>query len=303
MLRVAGHHIEVLGFVGLGVMGEPMCSNLAASSGLPVNGCDTRSEPLRRLASQGVTVWLNTQEMTHQCDLVFLCLANDDQVRDVCFGSSGFAATSSRVRVIVDCGTTSLSCTREFSGRAQEAGIVWVDSPVARGRGAAHEGSLLLLVGATKEVFSSLEPLLRCMGTDVLHCGDTGSGQVVKILNNKVMVQTVHALSEALAIARRTGVDGDVLFDAFSKGSADSKTLRVQGIQHLLPGNFPNHAFPTAYARKDIGLALALADEAGLDADLARSTAELLDRAIAAGFSECYYPVIQKILDSRKRDT
>jgi 3-hydroxyisobutyrate dehydrogenase-like beta-hydroxyacid dehydrogenase len=121
---------------------------------------------------------------------------------------------------------------------------------------------------------------------------------VVKILNNKVLFESVHSLAEALAIARAAGVNGDVLFDALAKGSADSKALRFQGTRHLLPGDFPPRTFPTLYARKDIGLALSLAAETGVDARCARTTAGLFDEAIDAGYDADYYPVILRIIEA-----
>jgi 3-hydroxyisobutyrate dehydrogenase-like beta-hydroxyacid dehydrogenase len=113
------------------------------------------------------------------------------------------------------------------------------------------------------------------------------------------MIQAVHALAEALAIADASGVDGATLFDVFSKGSADSQVLRYQGIKFMLPRNFPRAAFPTSYAKKDMGLAIELAAEYGIDTRLAQHTFDFLDHAIDAGHSLDYYPVILTLFKPR----
>jgi 3-hydroxyisobutyrate dehydrogenase len=114
------------------------------------------------------------------------------------------------------------------------------------------------MVGGNAEVFAAIEPLLACCGTNITCCGLVGSGQVVNILNNMVVVETVVALSKALAIGRRAGVNGAVLFDTLAKGSADSFALRNHGIRAVLPDLFPGQAFSAAYARKDLAYALEL---------------------------------------------
>jgi 3-hydroxyisobutyrate dehydrogenase-like beta-hydroxyacid dehydrogenase len=129
----------------------------------------------------------------------------------------------------------------------------------------------------------------------VTHCGPVGSGQIVKIL--MVLVETVVALSEALAIARRSGVDGQVLFDTLAKGSADSFALRNHGMKSVLPGVFPERAFSSVYARKDIDYALALAEEVGFSPGAARHAHDMLSEAIERGDGDLYWPVISRVMD------
>jgi 3-hydroxyisobutyrate dehydrogenase-like beta-hydroxyacid dehydrogenase len=295
-VQVNGAVVEKLGFIGLGVMGEAMCLNLAARVGMPVLGYDLLPEPLQRLADAGVPVCGSIAEIAGICELIFLCLASDKQVDDACFGSNGVTQRSSRVKVIVDCGTTSVAFTRAAAARCRAEGITWIDAPIARGREGARAGTLAFMVGAKRKVFDAVAPLLSTMGTDIIFCGDVGHGQIVKILNNKVVLQQVHALAEALVIGESLGVDGKVLFDAFAKGSADCKALHAQGMNHLLTGNFPPQTFSTLYALKDIGHAIQLADETHVDGSLAQNTRELLERSRDAGHEEDYYPVFVKLL-------
>jgi 3-hydroxyisobutyrate dehydrogenase len=131
----------------------------------------------------------------------------------------------------------------------------------------------------------------------VTHCGAIGAGQVTKILNNMVLIETVVALSEALAIAKREGVDPKLLFETLAKGSADSFALRNHGMKALLPGAFPEQAFSTEYALKDLGYALDLARKAGLTLGFAELAKTLLKQAIDAGYGKNYWPVVSRVID------
>jgi 3-hydroxyisobutyrate dehydrogenase len=148
------------------------------------------------------------------------------------------------------------------------------------------------MVGADDATFARVAPYLRCFAREVLHCGPVGAGQVVKLMNNMVLFETGAAIAEALAIARQSGVASEVLLDALSKGSADSFALRNHGRNAMLPRAYPERAFSTRYALKDLEYALSLAAQAGVDAAGARLVRARFRRAIAAGDGERYWPVI-----------
>src|SRR5689334_10264830 len=153
------------------------------------------------------------------------------------------------------------------------------------------------MVGADAQVFEKVKPWLATFATDITLCGPVGCGQVVKILNNMVLFETVIAIAEAKAIAERAGVPGDVLFEALSKGSADSFALRNHGVKAVLPGEFPLRAFSVSYARKDLTYALRLAAQGGVDARGARVADAWLAEAIAAGLQAQYWPVVSRLID------
>jgi 3-hydroxyisobutyrate dehydrogenase-like beta-hydroxyacid dehydrogenase len=290
--------IDHLGFVGLGVMGEAMCANLVRKAGLPVHGADVKREPVDRLAQFGLKPAGSVAEVARAADLIFLSLPTGVQVEEVCFGPDGIASAGGRVHTIVDMGTSPPKLTREIAERMAAQGLTFVDAPVARMRQAAKEGTLSIMVGGPKEVFDEVRPYLGCMGSDITHCGDVGSGQVVKILNNMVVFMTVHALAEALTIGRKAGVDGKLLFEVMSMGSADSFALRTPGQKALVPDTFPEDTFPTDYAIKDIKLALDLAREGGLDPQAAKLTCSLLEATSRAGFARNYYPAMIRLINS-----
>ena len=286
-----------IGFVGLGVMGEPMCRNLAAKSGAPVIAYDVSPEPLRRLQEHGVRAAARLDEAARESDVVFLALPSGRQVEEVCLEPNGLLASARAGQIVVDLGTSPVDLTRRLASAFAEKEARFVDAPVARTRQAADEGTLSIMVGADDATFEALRPLLGCIGSDITHCGAVGAGQTVKILNNMVLIATVVSLSEALAVARRTGLDGKLLFETLAKGSADSFALRNHGMKAILPGNFPRQAFSTDYARKDLGYALALAAEVGLTLEAAKTAERLLDEASRRGFGDLYWPVVSRVID------
>ena len=285
-----------LGFIGLGVMGEPMCRNLARCSGRSVIAFDQDSAPLNRLAKIGVAPAKTVQEVG-AAEIVFLSLPDGDAVSAVCFGKEGLLSQLDAGSTLVDLGTSPVALTREIALLAMEQSVAFADAPVARTRAAAEAGTLSIMVGAAESIYARLEPLLRHMGEDVTHCGDVGAGQTVKLMNNMVLFQTVSALAEALHIARRSGVDDQVLLETLAKGSADSFALRNHGMNALLPEIFPTSAFSARYALKDNDYALALAAAAGVSADGAELVARRLQESINAGYGDDYFPVLSRLLD------
>jgi 3-hydroxyisobutyrate dehydrogenase-like beta-hydroxyacid dehydrogenase len=286
-----------IGFIGTGVMGEPICRNLARKSGLPVSAFDTDRAALARLAADGVTAVNDIATLTRDCDLIFLSLPSGEIVSQVAHQAGGLLAGARPGQVIVDTSTSPVDTTRTLASEFASRAAHFVDAPVARTRAAAEAGTLSVMVGADDALFSRLEPLIGTYATEITLCGGTGCGQVVKILNNMVLFETVLALAEARAIGERAGVDPALLFDTLTKGSADSFALRSHGMKAMLPGDFPERAFSVRYARKDLGYALKLAEETGVEAHGARTVDGFFERAIAAGLGDLYHPVIRKLVD------
>ena len=278
-----------LGFIGLGVMGEPMCRNLARKSGRSVVAWDLRQEPLDRLAADGIAAAGSLEELAGKAEIVFLSLPGEPEIRDAVKGLQG--------STVVDCSTAPVSLARELSQKFEFA-----DAPVARTRQAAVDGTLSIMVGASESLFKRIEPLLRCMATDVTHCGPPGAGQAVKLLNNMVLSMTVMALAEALAVAKASGVvDPRLLFETLMKGSADSFALRNHGMKALLPETHPEKAFPVTYMAKDVGYALDLARSARLELAGAGTAYELLKETEKLGFGGAYHTALIEAV--RKRST
>ncbi len=286
---------ETIGFIGLGVMGEPICRNLQLKSGLPVVAFDRFAEPLERLNADGVRTGSSAHDVAASADVLFLCLPSGKHVEAVIAEILPAIRTG---QVVVDLGTSPVQLARRIATQFSARGAAFADAPIARTREAAQRGTLSVMVGADPEVFARLEPLIRCFATDVTHCGAVGAGQVVKILNNMVLFETVNALAEALAVGRRAGLDPALLFDTLSKGSADSFALRNHGIKAMVPDNFPERAFSVEYARKDLSYALDLANDVGVPLRGAKVVDEVLRETSAAGFGGAYFPVLARVVNA-----
>jgi 3-hydroxyisobutyrate dehydrogenase len=285
--------ITTLGFIGLGVMGEPMCGHLARRSGKPILAYDLRPEPLERLASNAVTA-ASLEQIAARADLILMSLPDGKAMASV------VAALEPHLKpgqCVVDTSTSSVALTREIGARLTAKGIFFADAPVARTREAASRGELSIMVGADDATFAHVRPILETMGTDVSLCGPIGCGQVVKILNNMLVFQNCAALAEAIAIGRRNGVAADKLLPIMAMGSGDSFVLRNHGMKAMVPREFPLRAFSTRYAMKDLSYALEMADAAGLDVKAARLTMERLRETEAAGFGDEYHPVVLNVID------
>ncbi|GGE27972.1 3-hydroxyisobutyrate dehydrogenase [Primorskyibacter flagellatus] len=281
----------VLGFIGLGVMGEPICRNMMVKSGAPMLVSDLSAAPVARLTALSAEQ-AAPEEIAARADMIFLSLPGGPQVEAV----AGTLIPMLRAgQVLVDMSTAPVGLTRDLAARAEAAGARYADAPVARTRAAAEAGTLAIMVGAEEETFSQVEPVLSHAGDTILHCGPVGCGQVAKILNNMVLFQNVVAMSEALALGTAAGMDGGRLFDIISQGSGDSFALRNHGMKAMIPDTFPKQAFPTDYALKDVSYALELARDAGLAAPGAELAEARMRMAKAAGFAEEYFPVLARL--------
>lgn len=289
-----------IGFIGLGVMGEPICRNLARKSSAKVRAFDLDSGPMNRLVMDGVES-ADIATIMATSDVVFLSLPSGEVVAQLSRQEGGLLALARAGQIVIDLSTSPVDTTRQLEVEFAAKQAKFVDAPVARTRAAAEAGTLAVMVGAEPELFEKVKPLIATFASDIALCGPVGCGQVLKILNNMVLFETVVAISEAKAIGEKAGVDPVVLFDTLTKGSADSFALRNHGIKAVLPGEFPERAFSVRYARKDLLYALKLAQETGVDARGARVVDQWFTEAIDAGLGEQYHPVISQLMTSTKK--
>ncbi|MFJ3459879.1 NAD(P)-dependent oxidoreductase [Achromobacter spanius] len=277
-------------------MGGPMCANLVKKSGRKVVAYDSVQAAADEAQSHVVEIADGVAQVAEKVDIVFLSLPSIDQVESVC---EALLAAPRRPSLIVDMSTSNVSRTRALAQRLKAEGIAFLDAPVARTKQAAVDGKLFISVGGAESDFARVVSYLNCMGSDVLHCGEVGSGQIVKILNNYMVFMTVNALSEAITIGRQAGMDAEKLLSLLSQGSADSFVLRNHGMKSLAKDDFPEKTFPMTYAIKDCALALDLAKEGGFSPRIGVYTHEMMCRARDAGFALNYHPAVIQLIDGR----
>ncbi|TMG73861.1 MAG: NAD(P)-dependent oxidoreductase [Betaproteobacteria bacterium] len=286
----------MIGFVGVGVMGEPICRHVASKSGKEVRAYDLASAPLARLAAHGVKAAASVQEIAEHSEVVYLSLPGELEVKEVCVGRGSLLMHMRPASYILDLSTVPMALARELESRFAARGIHYIDAPVARTRAAAEAGTLSVMVGCAEALFARVKPWLEYFATEVTRCGPAGAGQALKLINNMVLFQSVAALAEALALIRRLDLDPAKALAVLSKGSADSFALRNHAMKAMLPNEFPERAFSVEYALKDLGYALGLARTAGVELTGLKSAKTLLEKAAAAGHGGEYFPVIAKVV-------
>lgn len=291
--------IKAVGFIGLGVMGEAMCRNLVRKCGKPVIGFDVRPEPLDRLAKDGVKRAASIPELMDQVDAVFVCVPGEPESRAVCLGKGGVVESAHAGQIVVDMSTVPPAVGRDVAAACAKKSVDFLDAPIARARFAAIEGTLCIMVGGDAAVLERARPYLDTMGTDVMHCGPVGTGQVMKLMNNMIVFENLNAVAEGFTIAKRAGMDGKTFLEILSKGSGDSFVCRNHAMKSMAIDDHPENAFPVTYAIKDVSYAVKLAEEVGVDARGAKLVIDMLEHADKAGYGAKYSTIIQRIVDGK----
>jgi 3-hydroxyisobutyrate dehydrogenase-like beta-hydroxyacid dehydrogenase len=287
----------VIGFVGLGVMGGPMCRNVALKHSGEVIAFDMNPVAFAALEGTRARRAQTLAEVAQRADVVFLSLPGGQQVEQVCIGAQGLASVTPVPSVIVDLSTTSVAVARAVAERLASQGVAFADAPVARTREAAQRGELSIMVGADEALYARIEPWLRYMGSDVTRCGGVGCGQVVKLINNALLFENTVAIAEMMVVGERAGVPASVLLDAVSKGSGDSFALRNHARKAMLPRQFPEKSFPPEYVLKDISYVLELAAQVDVSAHFTELAQRYYAAAAANGWSGRYFPAVIEVVD------
>jgi 3-hydroxyisobutyrate dehydrogenase-like beta-hydroxyacid dehydrogenase len=286
----------VIGFVGIGAIGGPMCRNLALKHTGELWAYDLNPEAWEAVEGTPARRAASVAQLAEVCDIVFLSLPGGPQVEQVCLGAGGLAAGPRRPALVVDLSTTTVATARAVAAQLAAHGVGFADAPVARTREAARRGELSIMVGADAEVFARIEPLLRHLGSDITHCGGIGCGQVVKLINNALVFEHTAALAEMMVLGERAGVSPATLLEAVSKGSGDSFVLRNHARKAMLPREFPTQGFPPEYALKDIGYVLELAQHTGTRTPLTQLAQRYYEAAVAKGLGGRYFPVVIELV-------
>lgn len=291
--------IRKIAFIGTGVMGGRMCRNLATKGDVPVIAYDLDPDKVAALDNAGVEAAPTIEAAVSVADLVIMCLPGEPQVRAVLFEPGGVLEHVKAGQTVVDMTTATANVAREAAEKLAAKLVDFADAPIARGVSSAEDGTLSIMVGGSDAVFERIKPAMSCMGTEITHCGGVGTGMVMKLMNNYIVFMNTSALAEALLIGRRAGVDGELLFETLSRGSADSFVLRKHGMQYMVKGDFPDDVFPVTYSLKDLSYALKLAEETKVDAATGKLVEQRFKDAIDAGYGELYGPVLYKLLEDQ----
>ena len=298
-MTINSNKAPVIGFVGLGVMGGPMCRNVALKHSGDVLAFDSNDAAFEAVNETKARRVASLAEMAAQADIVLLSLPGDPTVETMSLGANGLTSGARKPQVIVDLSTTTVASARMVGEKLAAMGVAFADAPVARTREAAQRGELSIMVGASADLYARIEPVLRYMASDVTLCGEVGCGQVVKLINNALVFENTVALAEMMVLGERAGVDPSTLLDAVSKGSGDSFVLRNHGRKAMLPRVFPDKSFSPEYVLKDIGYVLELAHSTGVNAQVTELAQRYYTATAQNGFSGRYYPAVIEVIDGK----
>lgn len=247
-----------IGFVGLGLIGAPMCKNLVAA-GHEVSVWNRTASRMDPLVAEGAHPAASAAEAARGSEVTITCVSDSADVRDVILGVGGVVEGASSGAVVIDMSTISPAVTREIAAKLLEQGTHMIDAPVSGGVTGAAAGTLSIMAGGDRAVFDRSLPVLEAMGTKITYCGPTGMGQVTKLTNQIAGLGTMAAMCEALVFAASNGADLDAVLAALGGGAAGSWMVENLG-PSLVQGKF-DPGFMVKLAHKDLRLVLEAATE------------------------------------------
>jgi 3-hydroxyisobutyrate dehydrogenase len=253
--------MTTVGLAGAGIMGRGMAQNLLAK-GFALSVWNRTRSKLEPLVAQGATEAASPAELARRSEVVLTCLSDSGPVEAVLFGPGGVAEGVRPDSVVVDTSTVSPSKTREFAARLAERGATLLDAPLSGGSEGAARGTLSIMVGGASEALERVLPVLEAVGKQITHVGPSGSGQMVKLVNQILVVGTMLSMAEALTFAQAAGLDLEKTLAAVGGGAASSWTLQNRAPQILRRDFRPG--FSVDLQQKDLRLVLAAADELGV---------------------------------------
>lgn len=283
-----------VGFVGLGIMGRPQALNLI-KGGHTLAVWARRAESMKPLQDAGAKACTSPSEVAAQSDVTIVMVADTHDVEEVIFGEKGCASGAKSGSVIVDMSTIAPVATRSMAKRLAEKGVEMLDAPVSGGEVGAINGTLTIMVGGKQAVFDKVKPLFECMGKTITLVGDSGAGQVAKACNQIVVGVTIEAVSEALVLARRMGVDAGKVREALMGGFAGSKVMEIHG-KRILDNDF-KPGFKTKLHQKDLKIVMQTAHELGLGLPATAIVAQHLNALMGSGDGELDSSAIAKVID------
>ncbi|MBR4939505.1 MAG: NAD(P)-dependent oxidoreductase [Burkholderiaceae bacterium] len=248
-------------FIGLGNMGFPMAGHLlrAGHKVTVYNRTTTKAEEW--VETFGGQMALTPREAAADCDVVFTCVGNDDDLRSVVLGENGVFAGMKPNAILFDCTTDSAMVARELAAVANEKGLRFIDGPVSGGQAGAENGVLTVMCGAAEADFAEAREVAMAFAAAVTRIGEVGCGQLAKMCNQICIAGIVEALSEAIAFGENAGLDMPLVLDVISKGAAQSWQMENRG-KTMVKREF-DFGFAVDWMRKDLGLCLAEAKKNG----------------------------------------
>ena len=269
-----------IGFSGLGIMGKPMAINLL-KAGYNLTVYDIRPEPVKEVVAAGAQEGRCSEDVAKKSEVVITMLPNSPEVKEAVLGQHGVLDGAKPGTILIDMSSIAPLVSKEVAAKAQEKGVEMLDAPVSGGEPKAIDGTLSIMVGGKKEVFDQVEDILKVMGASAVLVGDIGSGNTTKLANQIIVALNIAAMSEAMVLATKAGVDPEKVYQAIRGGLAGSTVLDAK-VPLALDGNF-KPGFRIELHIKDLQNALDTAQELGVSVPLASGVMEVMQSLKASG--------------------
>jgi 3-hydroxyisobutyrate dehydrogenase-like beta-hydroxyacid dehydrogenase len=288
--------VERVGFVGLGIMGSRMAANLRRAGYELTVFNRTRERAEAFAAEHGATVAGTPAEVGAACNVVITVVVDGAQVEAVLLGADGVAAQAGEGTLCVDMSTIAPADTRRIGAALHERGIGFVDAPVTGSSPKAESGTLTIMAGGDESGFERVRPLFEVMGEVVVHVGELGQGQTVKLINNAVAATNASTLAQALVVGKATGVDLEALVTIMGAGSGGSAMLALKAE----PMRTHDYAtlFKLEHMLKDVRLCLEEGQAAGVPFPAAADTREVLTAAMGRGLGDADFAAIVEVIEA-----
>ena len=271
------------GFIGLGVMGFPMANHLH-TGGHKVRVCNRSEEKSKRWANlTGEDYFLTPEEVAEDCNVVFLCVGNDEDVRSVVTGEDGILKSLKPGSIVVDHTTTSATLAQEMSSKCLNQEIFFIDAPLSGGQIGAESGKLTVMAGGDKNAFNKIKELLSLYSKFVRRMGDSGTGQLTKMVNQICIASLIQGLAEGINFSEKAGLDTKGVIEVIAKGAAQSWQMDNRW-ETMLTGEY-DHGFAVDWMRKDLGIAIKEAENNTANIDVTKTIDQYYKEVQAMGGS------------------
>ena len=289
-----------IGYIGIGIMGQPMAGNLL-KAGHSLYIYNRTASKCESLASQGAMVCQNPAEIASKVEVVFINVPDTPDVEQVIFGPGGINETAREGLIVIDNSTISPKATREFARQLEKKGVDYIDAPVSGGDIGAQQGTLAIMAGGKASVFEKCLELFEVLGSKIAHVGPIGSGQTCKACNQLFCALHMLACSEGIALARNAGLDPAIMVDVVSSGAGGSWALSNLGPKIVQDDMRPG--FMIDLLVKDLRLAGELAQQALVGIPGAALAQQLFVAAQADGLGKLGTQALSKIIEKLARKT
>ena len=262
-----------IGFVGLGIMGKPMSKNLL-KAGYDLTVCDINTAAVAEVVALGAKAAASPKEVAAQTEIIITMLPNSPQVKTVVLGENGVIEGAKAGTIVVDMSSIAPLAAQEVARELAAKGVEMLDAPVSGGEPKAIDATLSIMVGGKQAIFDECLPILKCMGASAVLVGDVGAGNVTKLANQIIVALNIAALSEALVLATKAGVDPELVFNAIKGGLAGSTVMNAKA-PLMLDRKF-DPGFRINLHIKDLGNVMETAHEIGVPLPLTAGVMEIL---------------------------